>query len=101
MFRLPRGAFDEKAAELYCYTDAVSLTETDDHLIVSPYADREPGDEWLAPGGELAAMVQARSELAAGNLRLRVFNCPHGAAPPVHRSRSQGGRGTALLRSRS
>jgi hypothetical protein len=70
MFRLPRGTLDEKTAELYCYTDAASLTETDDHLIVSLYADRDPDDEWLEPGGELAAMVQARSELAAGDARL-------------------------------
>jgi hypothetical protein len=57
MFRLPRGTLDEKTAELYCYTDAASLTETDDHLIISLYADRDPDDEWLEPGGELAAMV--------------------------------------------
>jgi hypothetical protein len=70
MFRLPRGVFDEKTAELYCYTDAASLTGTDEHLIVRLYADRDPDDEWLEPGGQLAAMVQARSELAAGDSRL-------------------------------
>jgi hypothetical protein len=34
------------------------------------YVDREPDDYWEEPGGQLAAMVQARSELAAGDLRL-------------------------------
>ena len=70
MFRLPRGVLDAEAAGLCCYTDAASVIETDDHLIVSLYADRDPDDDWEEPGGQLAAMVQARSELAAGDLRL-------------------------------
>jgi hypothetical protein len=70
MFRLPRGVLDEETAGLYCYTDAASVIETADHLIVSLYADRDPDDYWEEPGGQLAAMVQARSELAAGDLRL-------------------------------
>ena len=70
MFRLPRGVLDEETAGRYCYTDAASVIETGDHLIVSLYADRDPDDYWEEPGGQLAAMVQARSELAAGDLRL-------------------------------
>ena len=70
MFRLPREVLDEKTAGQYCYTDAASVIGTGDHLIVSLYADREPDDYWEEPGGQLAAMVQARAELAAGDLRL-------------------------------
>jgi len=70
MFRLPRGVLDEQTADLYCYTDAASLLETNDHLIVSLYADRDPDEYWDETHGKLAAMVQARSELAAGDLRL-------------------------------
>ena len=70
MFRLPRGVLDEETAGLYCYTDAASVAGTAGHLIVSLYADRDPDDYWEEPGGQLAAMVQARSELAAGDLRL-------------------------------
>jgi hypothetical protein len=70
MFRLPRGALGSKTAERYCYTDTASLIETGSHLILSLYVDREPDDYWEEPGGQLAAMVQARSELAAGDLRL-------------------------------
>jgi hypothetical protein len=70
MFRLPRGVLDARAAEQYCYTDAASLTKTGSHLVLSLYADRDPDDSWEEPGGQLAAMVQARSELAAGDLRL-------------------------------
>ena len=70
MFRLPHGVLDSQAAEQYCYTDAASLIKTGSHLILSLYADRDPDDYWEEPGGQLAAMVQARSELAAGDLRL-------------------------------
>jgi hypothetical protein len=70
MFRLPRGVLDSKTAERYCYTDTASLIETGSHLILSLYVDREPDDYWDQPGGQLAAMVQARAELAAGDLRL-------------------------------
>jgi hypothetical protein len=70
MFRLPRGVLDPETAEQYCYTDTASLIEAGSHLILSLYVDREPDDYWEEPGGQLAAMVQARSELAAGDLRL-------------------------------
>jgi hypothetical protein len=70
MFRLPRGVLDSETAEQYCYTDTASLIETDSHLILSLYVDREPDDYWDEPGGQLAVMAQARSELAAGDLRL-------------------------------
>jgi hypothetical protein len=70
MFRLPHGVLDPETARQYCNTDTASLTETDSHLILGLYADREPDGYWEQPGGQLAAMVQARSELAAGDLRL-------------------------------
>ena len=70
MFRLPRGVLDPETAGQYCYTDTASLIETGSHVILSLYVDREPDDYWEEPGGQLAAMVQARSELAAGDLRL-------------------------------
>ena len=70
MFRLPREALDTETADPYCYTDAASLLETEDHVIISLFADRDPDDFWEEADGRLAAMVQARSELAAGDLRL-------------------------------
>jgi hypothetical protein len=70
MFRVPCGMLDPETAGQYCSTDTASFTETPGHLIFSLYVDRDPDDYWEEPGGELAAMVQARSELAAGDLRL-------------------------------
>jgi hypothetical protein len=70
MFRLPREVLEAEVADLYCYTDAASLLETEEHLIVSLYADRDPDDYWEEAAGRLAAMVQARSDLAGGDLRL-------------------------------
>ena len=71
MFRLPRGVLDPATARQYCGTDTASLIETGRHLILSLGVDQEePDDYWDEPGGQLAAMVQARSELAGGDLRL-------------------------------
>jgi hypothetical protein len=71
MFRLPRDVLDAKTAGQYCYTDTVSVIETDSHLILNLYVNQEEADDyWDEPGGQLAAMVQARSELATGDLRL-------------------------------
>ena len=70
MFRLPHDVLDLEVAEGYCYTDAASLIDSGDHLVVSLFADRDSEDYWDEPGGQLGAMVQARSELAAGDLRL-------------------------------
>jgi hypothetical protein len=70
MFRIPRTALDTEYAGQYRYTDAASLIETDDHLIVSLCADREPDDSWDETTGELGGMVAARSELLSGDHRL-------------------------------
>lgn len=70
MFRIPRTALDTEYAEQYCCTDAASLIETDDHLIISLYADRDPDDYWDETTGELGSMVAARSELVGGDHRL-------------------------------
>ena len=71
MFRLPHGVLDPETAGQYCATDSASLVETDSHLILNLYVDQEEADDyWDEPGGQLAAMVQARSEIAAGDLRL-------------------------------
>jgi hypothetical protein len=70
MFRIPRAAHDTEYAGQYCYTDAASLIETGDHLIISLYADRDPDDSWDETAGELGGMVAARSELLGGDHRL-------------------------------
>jgi hypothetical protein len=71
MFRLPHGVLDPETVGRYRGTDTASFIETDSHLILNLYVDQEDADDyWDEPGGQLAAMVQARSELAAGDLRL-------------------------------
>ncbi len=70
MFRLPRELLDAEVARRYCYTDVASVTATSDHVIISFFLDREPEDDWVEGEGWLASMVQARSDLAAGDLRL-------------------------------
>jgi hypothetical protein len=67
MFRLPRGVLEPEIAELYCDTETASLIVTGSHLILNLYVDpEESDDDWDELDGQLAVMVQARSELAAG-----------------------------------
>ena len=70
MFRLPKTVLDAQTARRYCHSDAASVTETADHVIIDLCLDRDPDDEWLEGSGLLEGMVQARSDLAAGDLRL-------------------------------
>ena len=70
MFRLPRGVLDPETAKRYCGTETASVIETDSHLILNVSADPEPDEYSEEPEGQLGPMVQARSELAAGDLRL-------------------------------
>jgi hypothetical protein len=70
MFRLPKTVLDAQAARRYCHSDAASVTETAEHVIIDLCLERDPDDEWLEGSGLLAGMVQARSDLAAGDLRL-------------------------------
>jgi len=70
MFRLPRALLDAEVARRYCHTDAASVIETSDHVIISLYLDRDPDNYWVEADDRLGPMVQARSDLAAGDLRL-------------------------------
>ena len=70
MFRLPRALLDAEVARQYCHTDAASVIETSDHVIISLYLDRDPDNYWVEADDRLAPMVQARSDLATGDLRL-------------------------------
>ncbi len=46
------------------------MIETSDHVIISLYLDRDPDSYWVEADDRLAPMVQARSDLAVGDLRL-------------------------------
>jgi hypothetical protein len=70
MFRFPRALLDAEVARRYCHTDAASVIETSDHVIISLYLDRDPDNYWVEADDRLGPMVQARSDLAAGDLRL-------------------------------
>jgi hypothetical protein len=70
MFRLPRALLNAEVARQYCHTDAASVTEASDHVIISLYLDHDPDDYWVEGEGRLGPMAQARTDLATGDLRL-------------------------------
>lgn len=70
MLRLPRASLDPATVARYCVGDAASARATRTHVIVDLSSEDEDGvEDWVEPEGRLAAIVAARAELAAGDLR--------------------------------
>lgn len=70
MYRLPRTRLDPDVARTYCSTKAATLTETGDHVVVGLHTEQYSSDFWMGKRDRLAPMLQARADLAAGDLRL-------------------------------
>jgi hypothetical protein len=69
MFRLPRTLLDPGLAQQYCVDPQVSVSATRDHVILDMTSEDESGDDEDDLRGSLSAIVGARSELAAADLR--------------------------------
>ena len=70
-FRLPRALLDANTAQRYCAEEHRAwVTQTAEHLIVRFRWDDDEGDDWIEGEGLLDPLLAARSELAAGDLRL-------------------------------
>ncbi|MGH3210836.1 MAG: hypothetical protein ACRDNO_24080 [Trebonia sp.] len=70
-FRLPRALLDADTARRYCDEEHRAwVTQTADHVIVRFRWDDDEGDDWIEGEGLLDPLLDARSELAAGDLRL-------------------------------
>jgi hypothetical protein len=69
MFRLPCTLLDPEVAEQYCVDPQVSVSATRDHVILDMTSEDESGYWEEDLDGSLSAIVGARSELAAGDLR--------------------------------
>jgi hypothetical protein len=69
MLRLPRTLLDPEIAGRYCVDGQVSISTTRDYVILDLTSEDEAG-EWVEDAEDsLSAIVGARSELAAGDLR--------------------------------
>ena len=93
------------------------MIETSNHVIISLYLDRDPDNYWVEADDRLGPMVQARSDLAAGDLRLLYLGWllgaqwaghddEHAEAPPSCRCRRVSGtsarrRGPSPISARS
>lgn len=69
MLRLPCTLLDPRVAEQYCVNPQVTVSATRDHVILDMTSEDEPGYWEEDLDGSLSAIVGARSELAAGDLR--------------------------------
>lgn len=69
MLRLPRNLLDIDVAEDHCVGDQVTLWTTGKFLVLDMTSEDDSGDGEYDPQGKLSAIVGARTELAAGDLR--------------------------------
>ncbi|MGH3249916.1 MAG: hypothetical protein ACRDOI_27475 [Trebonia sp.] len=70
-FRLPQALLHAETARRYCDEEHRAwVTETAEHVIVRFRWDDDEGDDWIEGDGLLDPLLEARSELAAGDLRL-------------------------------
>ncbi|MCW2934211.1 MAG: hypothetical protein JWM19_5173 [Actinomycetia bacterium] len=70
-FRLPRTLLNADTARRYCNDDERAwVTQTAEHVIVRFRWDDDEGDDWIEGQGLLDPLIEARSELATGDLRL-------------------------------
>lgn len=69
MFRLPRTLLAPKTAEQYCVDPYMVMSVTREHVILDLTSQDEAGDWEEDYAGSLSAIVGARAELAAGDLR--------------------------------
>jgi hypothetical protein len=69
MLRLPRTLLDPEIAQRFCVDGQVSVSTTDDHVILDLFSEDESGDWVEGAEDSLSDIVGVRSELAAGDLR--------------------------------
>lgn len=69
MLRLPRTLLDPEIAKQFCVDGQVSVSTTDDHVILDFFSEDESGDWVEGAEDSLSDIVGVRSELAAGDLR--------------------------------
>jgi len=71
MLRLPRAVLTPETAATFCVGDSAGSRVTRTDVVLDLRSEDEDGDEeWCDPEGQLAAIIPARAELAAGDQRL-------------------------------
>jgi hypothetical protein len=69
MLRLPRSLLEPEVARQYSVDDQVTVTVTDEHVIIDMVSEDEEGEWEEDTEDSLSAIIGVRAELAAGDLR--------------------------------
>lgn len=70
MFRFPKSLIDIKQIEPYCLEDCLSISETDNHVILNICFYDEEGFGWIEGGGELSQFIDLRNHILQQDYRL-------------------------------
>jgi hypothetical protein len=70
VLRLPQASLEPATVTRYCVGGVAETWVTSTHVFLDVWSEDEDVEEWDEPSGQLTAIVPARAELAAGDLRL-------------------------------
>lgn len=69
MFRLPKSLVDLAALEAYCLEDTISVSTTQNFVILDININEEEISDWIDGEGYLSSMVSLRDDLLQGDFR--------------------------------
>jgi hypothetical protein len=71
MFRLPRIIVDEEMLIQYCFSETVTITTTNDYIILDiHFYDEEGGGYWVEGEGWLSSLIMLRNDILNGDYRM-------------------------------
>jgi hypothetical protein len=71
MFRLPRTIIDEEMLIQYCFSDMVTISTTDDYVVLDiHFYDEEGGGYWVEGEGWLSSLIMLRNDILRGDYRM-------------------------------
>ena len=70
MFRFPKSLIDIKQIQPYCIEDCISISETDNYVILDICFYDEYGFGWIEPGDELVQVIDLRNDILQQDYRL-------------------------------
>ena len=69
MFRFPKSLIEIEQIQAYCLEECISISETNNHLILDICFYDEDGFGWIEGGGELAQVIDLRNDILQQDYR--------------------------------
>ena len=70
MFRLPKGIVSAESLEPYCVRHLITVSATEEHVILDVFFRDEEGGHWIEGEGWLSSLMSLRDDLLRGDHRM-------------------------------